>query len=287
MRRMVHGAGIGALVLTAAALAGCGPKRNPALDQARSTYESAAADPRLAQHAPVALHEAEQTLRRAERAWDDGKDTETTHLAYLTERRVDIARADARRDEAEQSVREAHAARGDVLLEAREREIAALRSRETDRGTVVTIPDVLFETDRAELKPGAMRELYQLVDTLKAQPARSIAIEGHTDATGASAYNRDLSERRAEAVEAFLVRSGIDRSRITTRGLGEAYPVASNATEAGRQQNRRVDVVISHSGSETPRSRTSGYGAGTSGSTGSGTGTSPPAPGRTTVTPPY
>jgi OOP family OmpA-OmpF porin len=289
MQRMRHGAGIGALVLTAAVVAGCGPKRNPGLDQARSTYETAAADPRLAEHAPIALHEAGQTLRRAEDAWDDGKKAETEHLAYLTERRVDIARADARRDEAEKALRETHAARSDVLLEAREREIAALRSRETARGTVVTIPDVLFETDRAELKPGAMRDLYQLVSQLRDHPDRSISIEGYTDATGAASYNRDLSERRAEAVEAFFVRNGIDRSRITTRGLGEAYPVASNDTEAGRQQNRRVEVVISHGG-EGMRSGTSGYGAGrpAPGSTRSEGGTSSvPEPGRTTVTPPY
>jgi OmpA-OmpF porin, OOP family len=261
MRSTLHAAAIGTLLAGAAALVACGPKRNPALEQARADYATAAADPQLTADAPVALHEAEQSLRRAERAFKDGEGTEASHLAYVAQRRVDIARAEARERQAEEATRAAHGSRSEVLLGAREAEISALRSRETDRGTVVTIPDVLFEFNRADLKPGAMRELSQLVDTLRASPDRPVVVEGHTDAVGSDAYNRDLSQQRAEAVAAFLERSGIPRSRLTTRGLGEGYPLATNDTEAGRQENRRVEVVIPHTGT-VPRSSTSGVGGG-------------------------
>jgi outer membrane protein OmpA-like peptidoglycan-associated protein len=84
------------------------------------------------------------------------------------------------------------------------------------------------------------------VKFLKSNPEQAITIEGYTDSLGSAAYNRDLSARRAEAVRDFLLQNGIDADRITARGLGEGYPVASNETEAGRQQNRRVNIIITN-----------------------------------------
>ena len=127
-----------------------------------------------------------------------------------------------------------------------QREIDALNARPTDRGLVLTLGDVLFESGRSDLKPGSVMNLDQLAAFLQKYPDRSVVVEGHTDSMGGEDYNLDLSQRRADAVKAYLLRRGIDPSRITSTGLGEAAPVASNATDAGRLQNRRVEIVISN-----------------------------------------
>jgi OOP family OmpA-OmpF porin len=129
-----------------------------------------------------------------------------------------------------------------------EQELADLQARETDRGLTLTLGDVVFESDRAELKADSMRKLYPLVTLLKEYPERQVLIEGHTDSSGETSYNRELSEQRAAAVRDFLVTNGTDPERISARGYGEAYPVASNDNAAGRQENRRVEVVVLHEG---------------------------------------
>lgn len=143
---------------------------------------------------------------------------------------------------ADASRREAEEARA-RLLEL-EQTLADLQAKQTERGLVVTLGDVLFEVDQATLKPGATRNLQPLVDALGKHPETTVQIEGHTDSTGSADYNLGLSQRRAEAVKTYLVSQGIDASRLATRGLGKDYPVASNDSAAGRQQNRRVEIVI-------------------------------------------
>jgi outer membrane protein OmpA-like peptidoglycan-associated protein len=99
----------------------------------------------------------------------------------------------------------------------------------------------------AALTPGAMHRLQTLVTVLKAHPERQVTIDGYTDSVGSESYNLELSQRRAEAVRDFLVQNGVDAARITARGYGAAAPIAPNTTEAGRQQNRRVEVIIGRS----------------------------------------
>ena len=246
---------------------GCTTGQEPAaLAQARTHYMQAQRNPQVTTHAPVALREAEQTLRQAERLWvDEDDEVEVQHLAYITERRVDIAHANTEQKLAEADIQRLGEERDQVLLQSRtrqvqqaqreaqqatthasrlEQELTALKTQQTDRGLVVTLSDVLFEFNRAELKPGAMRTLYPLVTSLKEHPTRTISIEGHTDGIGSQSYNLELSERRADAVRNFLVAQGVEAGRINAVGYGKAYPVASNDTEAGRQQNRRVEVVM-------------------------------------------
>ncbi len=122
-------------------------------------------------------------------------------------------------------------------------------TEDTERGIVLNIGDVLFETDKATLKPGATLNLGKLVQVLNEHPDRGIIIEGHTDSTGSADYNRELSQRRAEAVADFLRSRGIQEDRIMARGYGENYPVTTNNTVAGRQQNRRVEIVLMNEGS--------------------------------------
>lgn len=125
-------------------------------------------------------------------------------------------------------------------------QIAELNARPTDRGLVVTLGDVLFDTGKAELKTGSSSHLDKLALFLNAYPERTAQIEGHTDDVGSDAANMRLSQRRAETVKAFLVAQGIAGSRLEASGKGEGAPLASNAMPDGRQQNRRVEVIIAN-----------------------------------------
>lgn len=125
-----------------------------------------------------------------------------------------------------------------------EQELAELKAEETERGLVLTLGDVLFESNRSDLKAESLDDLYVLVTFLKEHPDRNLLVEGHTDSVGGESHNIELSQQRAAAVREFLVRNGIDLERISEHGYGQAYPVASNATKSGRRENRRVEIVI-------------------------------------------
>jgi len=126
-----------------------------------------------------------------------------------------------------------------------ESEIAELQAVKADRGLVMTLGDVLFDVNKAELKPGGILTVEKLAAFLKEYPARRIMIEGFTDSTGAADYNQGLSERRALAVRQALLDRGTGSARIEFKGYGEEFPVATNGTAAGRQRNRRVEIIIS------------------------------------------
>ena len=127
-----------------------------------------------------------------------------------------------------------------------QRQIAELNARETERGLVVTLGDVLFATGRAELKGNVPSNLGKLAMFLDRYGDRSVLIEGHTDNVGDADANQDLSLRRANSVQAFLVEHGVGATRLIASGKGETQPVASNDSDTGRQQNRRVEVIISN-----------------------------------------
>ena len=129
-----------------------------------------------------------------------------------------------------------------------ETELADVRARQTDRGWILTLKnELLFDSGGATLKPGAQRALDNLAQFLRKHPERDIAIEGFTDSIGSPDSNQRLSERRAQAVKDALTGRGIESRRIDARGFGPSFPVASNATETGRQLNRRVEIVLNPS----------------------------------------
>jgi outer membrane protein OmpA-like peptidoglycan-associated protein len=122
---------------------------------------------------------------------------------------------------------------------------AILETRDTVRGLVVNMSDVLFDTGKHSLRPAAREKLARLSGIVLAYPSLRLEVEGHTDSVGGDAYNQRLSERRADEVRAYIVKSGINPSNVTAKGFGESMPVTDNNTAAGRQQNRRVELVVS------------------------------------------
>jgi len=120
-----------------------------------------------------------------------------------------------------------------------------LETRESARGLIVNISDVLFDTAKYTLKPGAREKMAKVAGILLAYPGLKIQVEGHTDSVGGDEYNMKLSQQRADSVRDYLVAQAVPASGITAVGLGKADPVASNDTAAGRQQNRRVELIVS------------------------------------------
>lgn len=154
--------------------------------------------------------------------------------------------AQAQVKDAQVQVAEAQASSADAQARAArlEAELKALHAKSTDRGMVVTLGDVLFDSGKARLKPGSRRNIQQLADALKNAGGRKVVIEGHTDSKGSDDLNQQLSEDRAEEVRNALIELGVDQGQIKTTGYGERYPVANNKTAAGRQLNRRVEIII-------------------------------------------
>ncbi len=250
-------------VLAALTLLGaCAATPNANLRQAQHVYNEARMNSTITTHAPVFLHEAAKSLRQAEQADDED---DINHFAYIAHRQVQIAEAEAQRKSDEAEAERRIDQRDRSLLESRTREaqeaqalagelaqeLAQLKAIQTERGFVINLGDVLFGYNRDTVNAGGRQTLDRLAEFLYAHPEQTILIEGHTDGTGTASYNLDLSDRRARAVERFLVGRGISPRRITARGYGEAHPVASDDTDAGRQQNRRVEVVLPQTGIET------------------------------------
>jgi len=271
-------------VTLAAAMAGC-TTTSDVVDNAQSVYQAAARDPEVERYASVSLYEAQRELERAQRLLEQGDKEEADHVAALAEQRVAVARSVAAaeaaraqvealyevrdqavakakldtqsakseammaRAEAESSKAEAEAAR--MRTAEAEAALSELQGQQTDRGYILTLAgDVLFDTGQAMLHPGAQQNLYQVVTFLREHPDRAVLVEGHTDSVGSEDYNQGLSQRRAEVVAAFLVKNGVDSSRVNARGYGESFPAVANDTAAGRQQNRRVELVISDPGEQ-------------------------------------
>jgi outer membrane protein OmpA-like peptidoglycan-associated protein len=264
---MTAGQTLIAAAVASVLLAGCAaaPAAPEGASEVRAKLTQLQSDPNLASRAPVAIKEADAAVSTAEQPEADR--SLGYHRVYIADRKVEIARAQAETRLSEDQRAELTAQRATAQLDSRTREvdvareatadaqeenaelqrqIEALQARPTDRGLVLTLGDVLFESGRAELKAGAANNLNQLTTFLGKYPGRTVAIEGHTDSVGGDDYNLGLSQRRAESVRSHLVAQGIDAARLTAMGAGESSPVAGNDSAAGRQQNRRVEVIISN-----------------------------------------
>ncbi|MFA6687126.1 MAG: OmpA family protein [Desulfuromonas sp.] len=262
---------------------GCTPsiQENALLEQSRSAFAEAQNDPDVQKNAPLELQKAKTELEQAEKLLKAGAQTqEVEHFAYLAKQRTAIAKEIANVKLAEQALDAASEERNKILLEARtqeakqarllaetlraeaekakteklsaaeqtrklEAQIAELQATKSKRGLVITLGDVLFDTNKSELRSGAQFTIEKIAAFLTEYPQRKALIEGFTDSTGTVEYNLNLSERRASAVRDALKEKGIDSRRLVIRGYGVEFPVASNKTAEGRQLNRRVEVIIS------------------------------------------
>jgi outer membrane protein OmpA-like peptidoglycan-associated protein len=241
-------------------------REEDALARARAEADQRRQAELNAQAAAAARAQAEQNAQAAaaqradaERAQADAQRAQADAERAKAEAEAARAAAEAERQRAEASLRnaEAEAARARDVANASEREKAELRdrlrqqlnvileTRETARGLIVNLSDVLFDTAQATLKPGAREKLARVSGILVSHPDLKLEIEGHTDSVGTDAYNQGLSERRAESVRGYLVSQRIAPQSITLAGFGESRPVATNDTAAGRQRNRRVELVVS------------------------------------------
>jgi OOP family OmpA-OmpF porin len=263
-RRRAALAGV-VVISSAALLAACAGRSSQSLEEARRAVAAARADQEVVAQAPEQLAEAEQALDRAESAArGTGDQDEVDHLAYLAKQRAGTAQALADERVALAEMEQLGEQRDTLLIEARERhidvletELAELRADRTERGLVVTLGDeILFDVDQAELKPGGMQQLARVAEFLREHPDRNVLIEGHTDSTAPDSYNLALSQRRANAVEDFLITQGVEPTRISAVGYGEQLPIATNDTAAGRQANRRVELVVLDAGEPIPPART-------------------------------
>lgn len=238
-------------------IAGCSstPKSNATLDAAHASYQTAQADANVVKYSPIELKEAGDAINKADGALKEReKPVVIEHLAYLAKQKVAIAQTQAQRKVAEETIKNSTAERDKALLRARTLEADRLRNelnaKQTDRGLTISLGDVLFDTGKAQLKPGGAREVRKLAQFLQQNPQRNVSVEGFTDSRGSDDYNQTLSEHRADAVKAELVDQGIAPERVTSKGYGEAYPVADNNSSAGQQMNRRVEIVISDDGKQ-------------------------------------
>jgi outer membrane protein OmpA-like peptidoglycan-associated protein len=280
LRQALIATSVTSLLLAACASA---PVKPDGAAEARNNLIALQSDPNLATRAPIAMATAETAVRTAEQPEPDRE--LAAYRVYLANSLVDTARADAetryeedqrvalaaesetarlnaRTHEADLAKLQAAAAQAEAqsanhaaeqtALSAEQqaaeyqRQIDALQAKVTDRGLVLTVGDVLFSSGRAELKPGASGNLNKLVAFLGQYPDRTAAIEGHTDSVGTEDYNQGLSERRADSVRSYLVGQGVSSERLSASGKGQSSPVAGNDTAEGRQQNRRVEVIINN-----------------------------------------
>jgi outer membrane protein OmpA-like peptidoglycan-associated protein len=200
--------------------------------------------------------EAEAVVANASANRDQVRLAARTAEANSANQQLAVANETANQQAAALAVAGADSERDQALIARQDKQLRELKARKTDRGLVITLGDVLFNTNQAQLKSRGMHSVRKLGDFLKQYPQRKVLIEGYTDSAGGSSHNQLLSERRANAVQAVLVDMGIDSERISTRGYGEAFPVAGNDTAAGRKSNRRVEIVLSDDkGNSAPRSQ--------------------------------
>ncbi|MBM0104282.1 OmpA family protein [Steroidobacter sp. S1-65] len=254
------------------------PDRIEDLEVARAIVPQVEASPR-AGVAATNVSEARKSLDRANAMADKGgKLADIEYEAQIAARNAQIANEKILAAQAREEIEKGEAERQAVLAQARdaearrnaaaaqsaqqqaqmaqqrattlEQELSELRAKKTDRGMVLTLGDVLFDTGLATLKPGAYLTIDRLADVLKEAPDRKVMIEGHTDSVGTDEYNQGLSERRAAAVQTALLERGVRSEQITALGKGESVPVASNDNAAGRQQNRRVEMIFTDNQSQ-------------------------------------
>jgi outer membrane protein OmpA-like peptidoglycan-associated protein len=235
-------------------------RRQEAIQAAeRAAKEKAAAEAAARAQADAERKAAEAQRAQAEAAQQKAEMEKMQAQLAAAKADAEKARADAARAEAAAEAQRAQQAAAEAQRQAQQAEMekqqlraqllsqlnAVLATRDTDRGLVVTMADVLFDSGKYTLKPDAQLKLARLAGIILAHPGLKLTAEGYTDSTGSAAFNQKLSEKRADAVAEFLHEQGIPTDNLSSMGYGDARPIASNDTAAGRRQNRRVELIVS------------------------------------------
>lgn len=256
-------------------LGACATNTPDSLVQLRQDMKALETSEQANRYAPVALQEAKDQLRVAESAWKKDKKPLYDHEYYLAERYVKIVEQESERGLLEEQLSMTGERRKAMLLSQREQELekraeeiakAKEKAREaeekismlknemknvkaenTDRGMVLTMSDVLFAFNSTELQPGGKMNIEKLAGFMSENSETKVTVEGFTDSKGSASYNKELSRERAQAVVNQLTSLGISKDRLDVKAYGEDFPVATNDTASGRQQNRRVQLVINDS----------------------------------------
>ena len=217
-----------------------------AAEQARAQADQARMQ---ADQARVQAEQAKaQALAASEQAEKDRAAAEAARAAALAQQQAAQAEAEKARMAASQAntaLAQSEAEKAEMRRKLLVQLNAILETRDSARGLIVNMSDVLFDFNQSTLKPGAREKLAKVSGILLAYPGLKLAIEGHTDSIGTDEYNMTLSQKRADSVRDYLVGQGINNSNLSATGMGKANPVASNDNAAGRQQNRRVEMVVS------------------------------------------
>ncbi|GAC1625443.1 MAG: hypothetical protein PVS2B2_26650 [Candidatus Acidiferrum sp.] len=234
-------------------------KRRQEADQARVQAEAAKAEAermrqeadKAAQQAALQTQEAQRQKQEAEKAKAEAMVQQQAAEAEAEKaaRDKDAAlvqqrAAEAETEKARQAAARSEAEKAQLRAQLLSQLNSILQTRDSARGLIVNMSDVLFDTGSSTLKTGAREKLAKISGIVLAHPGLTLQIEGHTDSVGSDEFNQQLSERRADSVRDFLAEQGVSASAITARGFGKTQPVASNETPEGRQRNRRVELVV-------------------------------------------
>lgn len=249
---------MGAVALSVLAMPALADKTDKLyIQQLSEKIAAAKADPKVAEFGGADLQKAEQRLATVKDNLDEDEAGQVASLTAEIDALIQTAKVKAEtaaiRAEIEQlktsgtsrvATAEAQAAQAQAEAARLRSALKEYQMRQTALGATLVLQDVVFETGKAVLKPGATQRLQPLVNYLAANKDVKVRIDGHTDSVGSTGYNQKLSQRRAEAVRSSLASAGIDAARVEAVGHGEGQPVASNANAAGRQQNRRVEITL-------------------------------------------
>lgn len=218
-------------------------------EEARQRAETAEAEQqREAQQRAQAEQDrqaAEQARQQAEQAQQQAEQARQAALAAQQQAETQRQAAEQQAQQAQLQAQQAEQQKEELRQRLQQQLNSILQTQDTARGLIVNMSDVLFDTNRYTLKPGAREKLAKVSGILLAYPGLKVQVEGYTDSTGTPEYNQHLSEQRSMTVRDYLVGQGINMNNVTSQGFGENDPVASNATASGRQQNRRVQMVVS------------------------------------------
>ena len=227
-------------------------KRRQEAEQARQQAEVAKAEAeRMKQEAQQAAQEAARQKQEAEKARAAALEQQQAAQAAAEQASRDRAAAlsqqkvaEAETEKARQAAAQAESEKAQLRAQLLSQLNSILQTRDSARGLIVNMADVLFDTGSYTLKPGAREKLAKISGIVLAHPGLNLQIEGHTDSVGTDDFNQQLSERRADSVRDFLAEQGVPGSAIRAHGFGKTQPVASNDTAEGRQRNRRVELVV-------------------------------------------